>query len=74
MMDRVKDWLADGKKVKIFTARAVDKEQIPAVEEWLKENGLEGLPVTCIKGKDGEEFWDDRAVKVERNTGKVLSA
>lgn len=73
MMDRVRQWIREGQTVKIFTARATVPEQIPPIKSWLALVGLEGLEVTCVKGFDGVEFWDDRAVRVEMNTGRVLS-
>lgn len=73
MMDRVKAWIARGETVKIFTARASIPEQIPPIKRWLERHGLSGLEVTCIKGIDGTEFWDDRAVTVEANTGRILA-
>jgi len=70
MLDRIKAGIAEGKKFKIFTARAASYEQIPLVELWLKENGLDGLEVTNKKTPDIVEIWDDRARQVEPNTGK----
>ena len=73
MMDRVRTWLREGKTVKIFTARASIPEQIPPIESWLAQQGLHQCEVTAIKGFDGVEFWDDRAVTVEMNTGRILT-
>jgi hypothetical protein len=72
MLDRVKKFLRDGHKVKIFTARANEKETIPAIKKWLRKYGLPALPVTNIKGHDMIEFWDDRAKQVIPNTGKLV--
>jgi hypothetical protein len=72
MKRRVLQWLREGTEVKIFTARADNGEQIAKVKEWLLRNGFGRLEVTNIKGMDGMEFWDDRAVSIERNTGKVI--
>src|ERR1019366_5274705 len=47
-IDQIKQAVADGTPVKIFTARAAD----PEVPRWLKENGLGDLPVTNVKGHD----------------------
>lgn len=75
MVERVKQWLADGKQVKIFTARIVNNHivspsTVRAVEEWcLKHIGVR-LPVTCVKDMGMIELWDDRAVQVEPNTGE----
>lgn len=70
MLEKVKAWLKDGKKVVIFTARAADPKNIPVVKEWLKEHGLEDLEVTNEKTPDIIEIHDDRAVAIEKNTGK----
>lgn len=72
MMKRILLWLKAGKTVKIFTARASQPAQIPVVEAWLKENGLDGLEVTNIKDHGMIELWDDKAKRVEKNTGKVI--
>ena len=73
MLERVQNWLRTGKTVKIFTARACIPDQIPPVQAWLAQHGLHMCEVTCIKGMDGVEFWDDRAVTVEMNTGRILT-
>jgi hypothetical protein len=72
MMARVKRWLAEGKWVKIFTARACYPEHIPFVQKWLIQNGLPELEVTDKKDYQMAELWDDKAVHVELNTGKVV--
>jgi hypothetical protein len=69
MVARVKRWIAEGKQVIIFTARASEPRHIPPIRRWLKEQGLGGLKVTNRKTPDIVQLWDDRAVRVERNTG-----
>ena len=69
MVDRVKDWIADGKKVKIFTARACVPEHIIYVERWVVEHIGYKLEVTNIKDYGMIELWDDRAVRVRYNQG-----
>jgi len=73
MMARVREWLAAGKDVKIFTARAWLPEQIPYVMAWLVKHGLPELEVVCVKDFGMIELWDDRCVTVEMNTGRVLT-
>lgn len=73
MLQRVKEWIDDGKEVRIFTARASDSEQIKKVEQWLSENGLSDLAVTNVKDFDMIELWDDKAIRVKRNTGYPCS-
>jgi hypothetical protein len=72
MFDRIKTWLAEGKKVKIFTARACIPEQIPPIKAWLKFVGLGDLEVTCVKDFGMVELWDDRCVCVKINTGDYV--
>lgn len=69
MMQRVKAWVADGREVRIFTARAATPELVPQVEEWLAEHGIAGLAVTNVKDFGMIELWDDRCVQVIPNTG-----
>lgn len=74
MMDRVKKWIEDGKKVVIFTARAHGGDLwISPIKQWLKDNGLPDLEVTNIKTPWMTEFWDDRAIQVKVNTGEPIT-
>lgn len=84
MVSRVKGWIASGKDVRIFTARAWaweylygapkhgdDYEKIiKPIEDWCQQHLGQVLPVTCIKDLACMEIWDDRAVAVEINTGR----
>ena len=70
MMERVRNWLNQGIRVKIFTARAEVPANIPAIKNWLQVHGLPDLEVTCVKSMDMIEYWDDRAVEVIPNTGR----
>jgi len=69
MLDFVKRLVADGKKVKIFTARAFIPSQVAPVEAWLARHGLEGLEVTNIKDFGMVVLYDDRCVQVRSNAG-----
>ena len=71
MFFRVEKWIEEGEEVIIFTARAENRESIKVVHDWLKFHGLPRLQVTNIKLKSFQEMWDDRAISVERNTGKL---
>ena len=74
MMSRIVEWLASGTvKVKIFTARADRADQVLLVQDWLEAHGLPRLEVTNIKDRFMVELWDDRAVAVEKNTGRAFS-
>ena len=70
MVERVKNWLTEGKSVKIFTARvAHGPEVISHIHEWLVMQGLPALDVTNVKDFNMVELWDDRCVSVITNTG-----
>ena len=72
MVDRVIEWLKEGKDVRIFTARVSDDPegiQEGLISEWCMLQFGEYLPITCVKDRYMIELWDDRARHVERNTG-----
>lgn len=73
MVERVKKWIKQGKKVKIFTARANDPEENGKIQNWLGKSGLPAMDITCRKDHNMDELWDDKAVSVAHNTGKVLT-
>lgn len=73
MLTRVKHWLAEGRCVKIFTARASVPEHVPYVKAWLAEHGLPNLEVTNIKDYGMIVLYDDRAIQVEANTGRLIA-
>jgi hypothetical protein len=78
MLERVKAWLAEGQRVKIFTARVAcfdpyRSEVIKAIHEWLELHGLPRLDVTNEKDMLMLELWDDRAFQVEKNTGRIAT-
>lgn len=72
-MDRVLDWLNSGQEVRIFTARAGDPELKAQVEAWAVEHLGRAVQVTDKKDFGMIELWDDRAITVEANTGRVLT-
>ena len=78
MVERVKSWLAEGKDVRILTARVayVSPELFVKIEAAIQKFCLDNLgkvlPVTCIKDHDMLELWDDRARQVELNTGVLI--
>lgn len=80
MVERVRKWIQEGHTVKIFTARLAEKDrdkerdQVKRLTEWFEILGLtnkdgSALVLTAMKLPDFDEFWDDRAVGVIRNTG-----
>ena len=64
MLKRVKQWLREGKKVKIFTARVSDPENIPYIEQWLIKQRIGGLEITNVKDFGMTVLYDDRCVQV----------
>jgi hypothetical protein len=74
MVSRVRRWIRDGRTVKIMTARVSEKGAESFIRAWLIQAGLpEDLEITDRKDMDMVELWDDRCVRVQTNTGKVLS-
>ncbi|PIE63172.1 MAG: hypothetical protein CSA25_01575 [Desulfobacter postgatei] len=72
MVDMVRRMVKNGIRVKIFTARACDPAQIPKIRAWMHKNGLPDLEITNVKDYYMERLYDDRAIRVERNTGRIL--
>ena len=72
-MERLRNLLNQGRRVKIFTARATVPQQIPTVKNWLRAQGLPDLEVTNVKDYDCEYFYDDRAREVVPNTGRLAN-
>lgn len=72
MLTRVKKWIAEGRTVKIFTARASSPRQVAAIKEWLVSCGLPDLEVTNVKDHRMTELWDDRCVQVTTNLGQPV--
>ena len=73
MLVRVQKWIAGGRTVKIFTARASSPRQVAAIKEWLVSCGLPDLEVTNVKDLHMIELWDDRCVQVTTNLGEPIS-
>lgn len=79
MVERVKQWLFEGREVKIMTARVSQSVYRPrpedvyrtiiAIQDWCELHIGARLEVTCIKDFAMVELWDDRAVQVVANTG-----
>ena len=84
MVERVRQWLQDGKRVKIMTARvwsdgsmARNREVYIAtkhIHNWCFEHLGCVLEVTCQKDFGMVELWDDRCVRVVANTGEPCCA
>ena len=74
MIAKLKGYLAKGEDAVIFTARAADTKNVPAIKKWLDRYNLGSLKVTNEKTPDMHKFYDDRAVAVEKNTGVLKKA
>lgn len=79
MVETAKAHMAQGDEVVIFTARVHPKHgeeaqlSEKAIKAWcLMVFGCE-LEVTCMKDPEMKQIYDDRAVSVEPNTGRILS-
>ena len=79
MVTRVRRWLVAGRSVVIFTARVGPQKDVndiirarEAIAKWCLEQFGQELPVTATKDFSTTEIWDDRAIGVERNTGRRL--
>jgi hypothetical protein len=72
MLNRLRKWIAEGKTVKIFTARASSPRQVVMIKKWLASYGLPNLEVTNVKDLRMVELWDDRCVQVMTNLGEPI--
>jgi hypothetical protein len=72
MLNRLRKWIAEGKTVKIFTARASSPKQVVMIKKWLASYGLPDLEVTNVKDLRMVELWDDRCVQVMTNLGEPI--
>jgi hypothetical protein len=75
MVKRVQNWIAEGREVRILTARMSDPDEDArravacAVGNWTEEHIGHRLVATCVKDYGMVELWDDRAVRVVFNQG-----
>ncbi len=73
MVNQVKTWLSEGKTIKIFTARADHgPAEVTKVQDWCEKHIGKRLEVTNIKTPDCAQIWDDKARRVEENTGRAI--
>ena len=78
MLHKVKTLLAQGVDVRVFTARVCSRGEgeaeaaIAAIQAWCLEHVGRALLVTNVKDYGLIEYYDDRAIQVERNTGRRL--
>jgi len=82
MVERVRQWLADGEDVRIFTARmdcyhpkygALDPVEVMApIQDWCLKHLGRLLPITNTKDYFCKAIYDDRAIQVEHDTGRLI--
>lgn len=84
MVNKVKNFIKQGKKVIIFTARITEsysgrelsQKEIfdidQAIKSWCELHIGKRLLVTNKKTLYAEAIYDDRAIQVDKNTGKIL--
>jgi hypothetical protein len=79
MVQRVKKWIDAGHEVIIHTSRVSIEHDVEvvlresdAITKTLKQvMNLPSLTITANKFTRISEFWDDRAVRIMRNTGAI---
>lgn len=71
MVELAKEYLRQGTEVRIFTARSGDPAAEAAIVAWCEEHLGRRLAVTNTKDFDCLRIFDDRAVRVETNTGRI---
>ena len=75
--EKIKERVAEGWKVAIFTARVSSRlsnevsHATSVIWKWIDDNDMSQYisGITAVKGKHFIEFWDDRAIAVEKNQG-----
>lgn len=77
MVSLLKAYLAEGFEVRVFTARVSQvadlvPEVVRDIEAWCVVHVGRVLPITCQKDPSMWVLYDDRAVQVEKNTGRLL--
>lgn len=74
MVKRVQRWLAEGRDVRIFTARVAESspEKVKVIEDWCAEHIGRVLPITCVKDRHCVQIFDDKAIQVRKNSGRLV--
>lgn len=78
MVEKVKQLLATGITVKVFTARVCSAQPEEerylaqkAIAEWTRQHIGRELETTAEKDWNMIEFYDDRAIRIHYNTGII---
>jgi len=78
MIQRVKRWLAEGKEVRILSARGSVQpnkfEQLMKIYSWVEEHIGEPLEVTDKKDPAMLRLYDDRVRQIEEGTGELVAS
>lgn len=79
MVKRVKEWISEGKDVRIFTARVCMSQSkkdlttaYEAIVAWCRKYIGKELKITAEKDWKMIKLWDDRCVSVIPNTGEII--
>lgn len=78
ILQMLKDDLAAGEEVRIFTARVAEddeltvQEKVNIIQDWTELHIGERLPVTCIKDPGMKRLYDDKAIRVVVNAAQRL--
>ncbi len=75
MVSRVRVWLADGREVRVVTARVNPRwhdsaQAAEIINAWCLEVFGGALPLTCELDPKMVELWDTRVVRVFANKGE----
>ncbi len=83
MVELVKKYIAEGRDVKIFTARVSGGGSIIRlievfrtryhIRKWCKEHIGQSLPIVCVKDYRMHLLYDDRARQVTTDTGEIVT-
>lgn len=73
MMALIKHHIQNGQRAKIVTARASNEEDKEFVRIWADAHGLQNVEITDKKDYLMIKLYDDRAIQVEKNTGRIIN-
>lgn len=78
IIEKIREYIANGFEVRIFTARMSTPsakeagEVADAIGDWTEKHVGKRLRATCVKDYAMIRLYDDRAVQVEHNTGRII--
>ena len=78
MVDKARELINQGKDVRIFSARAFQPDLYlrtdvyHAIRKWCIKHIGRPLPIVYYKDHNLDWYYDDKAIAVEYNTGKIL--